>query len=156
MYPSKVYVIQANSRCWYLQARIHRSSGLGPTVSVRGSLFTRPSSGELTKWESQPHSKYIYLSDNYRKGSPDMCNSGTSVTPSMVRWALFSLQEGLAINGLKNKSQGGGDFTNLKKNQIAFMDIKYHEGSFTFFSHERRIFKCRKFKVNLIQNSSIF
>jgi len=44
-----------------------------------------------------------------------------------VRGALFSLQEGLAINGLKNKSQGGGDFTNLKKNQIAFMDIKYHE-----------------------------
>ena len=54
-------------------------------VSVRGSLFTGSSSGELTKWESQPHSKYIYLSDNYRKGSPDMCNSGTSVTPSMVR-----------------------------------------------------------------------
>lgn len=66
-------------------------------------IFTGSSSGELTKWESQPHSKYIYLSDNY------------------------SLQEGLAINGLKNKSQGGGDFTNLKKNQIAFMDIKYHE-----------------------------
>ena len=32
-------------------------------------IFTGTSSGELTKWESQPHSKYIYLSDNYSEGS---------------------------------------------------------------------------------------
>lgn len=66
-----------------------------------------------------------------------------------VRGALFSLQEGLAINGLKNKSQGGGDFTNLKKNQIAFMDIKYHEGLFTYFSAKKCILKSTRPKSEL-------
>ena len=108
-------------------------------------IFTGTSSGELTKWESQPHSKYIYLSDNYRQDSTVISTAISAFVSSDI-WTyaepIFSLQEGLAINGFKNKTQAGGDFTNLKKHQIAFMDIKYHEGLFARHFRTKDIFTC--------------